>query len=51
MYFGNCCVVYSLWEGYKTQDEPTMKFLEKMQELKIPVITCHTSRTPETENV
>ena len=31
--------------GYKTQDEPTIKFLEKMDELKIPVITCHTSRT------
>lgn len=31
--------------GYKTQDEPTIKFLEKMDELNIPVITCHTSRT------
>ncbi len=29
--------------GYKTQDEPTIKFLKKMQELNIPVITCHTS--------
>lgn len=29
--------------GYKTQDEPTIKFLEKMDELKIPVYTCHTS--------
>ena len=41
----NCCVIYSLWEGYKTQDEPTIKFLDKMAELNIPIITCHTSRT------
>lgn len=34
----NCCVLYSTWTGYKLQDEPTMKFLEKMDELKIPVI-------------
>lgn len=41
----NACVVYSMWEGYKTQDEPTIKFLNKMTELNIPVIDCHTSRT------
>lgn len=29
--------------GYKTQDEPTIKFLQKMDELNLPVITCHTS--------
>ena len=29
--------------GYKTQDESTMKFLEKMQELNIPIIDLHTS--------
>ena len=29
--------------GYKTQDEPTMKFLEKMQELNIPILDLHTS--------
>lgn len=39
----NACVVYSLWEGYKTQDELTIKFLEKMKELDIPVIDLHTS--------
>lgn len=39
----NACVVYSLWEGYKTQDELTIKFLEKMKELNIPVIDLHTS--------
>lgn len=47
----NAVICYSIWEGYKLQDEPTIKFLEKMDELNIPVITCHTSRTPETENV
>lgn len=29
--------------GYKTQDELTEKFLEKMEELNIPVIDLHTS--------
>lgn len=37
--------------GYKLQDEPTIKFLEKMDELKIPVIDRTYLRTPETENV
>lgn len=47
----NCCCCYSLWSGYKTQDEPTIKFLEKITELGIPIIDLHTSRTPETEIV
>lgn len=34
----NCCVVYSIWDGYKTQDELTMKFLNTMSELSIPII-------------
>jgi hypothetical protein len=40
----NCCVIWSLWEGYK--EEPEYKqFLDKMEELDIDIITCHTSRT------
>lgn len=34
----NCCVVYSIWDGYKTQDKTTIKFLDKMSELSIPII-------------
>lgn len=34
----NACVVYSMWEGYATQDELTMKFLEEMKKLNIPVL-------------
>ena len=38
----NCCLVYSLWEGYK--EEPEYKqFLDKIAELDIPVLTLHTS--------
>lgn len=29
--------------GYKTQDETTKKFLDKMAELDIPIIDLHTS--------
>lgn len=34
----NACVVYSMWEGYTIQDEPTIKFLEEMKKLNIPVL-------------
>lgn len=38
----NCCVVYSMWEGYK--EEPYYKtFLEKMKELNIDVYDLHVS--------
>lgn len=37
--------------GYKTQDESTMKFLEKMQELNIPIIDLHVSRTRRLSNI
>lgn len=38
----NCCVVYSMWEGYKK--EPLYRdFLEKIQELKIDVYDLHVS--------
>lgn len=40
----NACVVYSMWEGYK-EEELYKKFLDKMKELDIDVISLHTSRT------
>ena len=38
----NCCVVYSMWEGYKKEDM-YKKFLDKMKELKIDVFDLHVS--------
>lgn len=38
----NCCVVYSMWEGYK-KEETYKKFLNKMQELEIDVFDLHVS--------
>ena len=40
----NACLVYSIWEGYKN-DTAYKKFLEKMKELNIDVVSMHTSRT------
>lgn len=40
----NCCVVWSLWNGYKEEEE-YKQFLNKMKELDIDVIDGHTSRT------
>lgn len=40
----NACVVYSMWDGYK-EEEIYKKFLDKMKELDIDVISLHTSRT------
>ena len=38
----NCCIVYSMWEGYK-KEEDYKKFLDKMKELEIDVFDLHTS--------
>ena len=38
----NCCVVYSMWEGYK-KEEMYKKFLNKMKELNIDVYSLHVS--------
>lgn len=38
----NCCLVYSLWEGYKEEFEYKY-FLDRMKELDIEIITLHTS--------
>ena len=38
----NCCVVYSMWEGYK-KEEIYKKFLNKMKELNIDVYSLHVS--------
>lgn len=38
----NCCVVYSMWLGYK-EEELYKNFLDKMKELNIDVIDLHTS--------
>lgn len=41
----NCCVLWSLWEGYAKEPE-YQQFLDKMKELKIPVIEGqHVSRS------
>lgn len=40
----NCCVVYSMWLGYK-EEEYYKKFFDRMNELGIDVIDIHTSRT------
>ena len=40
----NACVVYSMWEGYKEENQ-YKKFLDKMKELDIDVISLHVSRT------
>lgn len=39
---GNCCIVYSMWEGYKDEDV-YKKFLDKMKELDIDVYDLHVS--------
>jgi len=38
----NCCIVYSMWKGYK-KDEIYNNFFDKMQELGIDVIDLHVS--------
>ncbi len=38
----NCCVVYSMWEGYK-KEEIYKKFLDRMKELNIDVFNLHVS--------
>ena len=38
----NCCVVYSLWLGYK-EEEIYKRFLDRMKELEIDVLDIHTS--------
>ena len=39
----NACVVYSMWEGYKKEDIKYKKFIDKMEELGIAVVSLHTS--------
>ena len=38
----NCCVVYSMWEGYQ-KEEIYKKFLAKMKELNIDIYNLHVS--------
>ena len=38
----NCCIVYSMWEGYKREDM-YKNFLDKMKELEIDVFDLHVS--------
>ena len=38
----NCCLIYSLWNGYKEEDE-YKQFLSKIAELGIDIISLHTS--------
>lgn len=38
----NCCVVYSMWEGYQ-KEEIYKKFLDRMKELNIDVFNLHVS--------
>ena len=38
----NCCLIYSLWEGYKEEEE-YKQFLSKIAELGIDIISLHTS--------
>ena len=38
----NCCVVYSMWEGYQ-KEEIYKKFLDKMKELNIDIYSLHIS--------
>ena len=38
----NCCIVYSMWEGYK-RENMYKNFLDKMKELEIDVFDLHVS--------
>lgn len=38
----NCCVVYSMWEGYQ-KEEIYKKFLDRMKELNIDIYSLHVS--------
>ena len=38
----NCCVVYSMWEGYQ-KEEIYKKFLDRMKELNIDIYSLHIS--------
>ena len=38
----NCCVVYSMWEGYQ-KEEIYKKFLDRMKELNIDIYNLHVS--------
>lgn len=38
----NCCVVYSMWEGYQ-KEKIYKKFLDKMKELNIDIYNLHVS--------
>ena len=38
----NCCVVYSMWEGYQ-KEEMYKKFLDRMKELNIDIYSLHIS--------
>ena len=38
----NCCVVYSMWEGYQKEDI-YKKFLDRMKELNIDIYNLHVS--------
>ena len=38
----NCCIVYSMWEGYKNE-EIYRRFLDKMKEIDIDVFDLHVS--------
>ena len=38
----NCCVVYSMWEGYQ-KEEIYKKFLDRMMELNIDIYNLHVS--------
>ena len=38
----NCCVVYSMWEGYQ-EEEIYKRFLDKMKELNIDIYNIHVS--------
>ena len=38
----NCCVVYSMWEGYQ-EEEIYKKFLDRMKELNIDIYSLHVS--------
>lgn len=38
----NCCLIYSLWDGYKEEEE-YKQFLSRIAELGIDIISLHTS--------
>lgn len=49
-YINNACLIYSMWDGYK-KDDNTKNFLDKMNSLGVDIIIVHTSGHADLETM